>query len=896
MALKKLKAPESLKIDFCPSPKQYELWKLLQPECPLCGGEVDQMLIGYDANHNPRYKPYCKRCNNQNIPQLVLGGGAAGGGKQMQLDSHVCTPFGFRKVRELEIGDIITSAITGGQQRVIWLHPVEEHDYYRVHFVDGTYAECSSGHLWQLHQSRKQTKRRDSEGNRQDERIYTTRMIYEWMERKKNGMYKGCNLIIPLCAPVQFTMTNMNGYSKPLDPYVLGALIGDGCMTDSALKNGFVQLTTMDEEIVAVFREAGYDMHRWQQKKNTRAKSYAIADRSLIDALSLLDLAGKESSKKFIPKQYKYATIEERKKLMQGLMDTDGYVDIRGHMSYSTVSLSLAEDVAFVVRSLGGKATIKRNRAGNKDKNGNSVKCSDVYDVYIMTTFNPELVRLIRKKSRCKHEFNGGSSKLGKRIVDIEPIGKRVGRCITVDDPGGLYVADNFTVTHNSYLSSVWLVSSCIRFPDIRAVVARKTLKSLKESTWNTIRMVIKQWGLVEDEHYHINNVAGTLRFWNDSVIIMLDLADQPSDPNFERFGSMEATIAACDEVSEVSQKAIEVLFSRLRWKTHETFKVSKMLLTTNPTTNWIRGRFVQDDNGDRVTPREGEAYVPFSVFDNPDIAFRQTYEAALNKISDQATKERLLYGNWDFVEANDMAIYNRFDGAVHLVTGLKERVYDPTRPLITVWDFNVAPHMSVLLAQIDYDMRKVYILEEVLGTAAAKENNTPALARRMKKKLLLDKQIGGVDVTGDPAGLQRSTASEDGINNFTVISETLGQGVLRPRVKLLKKQPPQITRCEFVNEVLDGYNGWELRIDLRCRKLTEDLIYQTKNEDGTKSKQKVTDPKTGVKYEKYGHLSDCLDYLLCYYLRDSWHKYKNGNAGNYQVVSTAMLHEGFNY
>lgn len=118
------------------------------------------------------------------------------------------------------------------------------------------------------------------------------------------------------------------------------------------------------------------------------------------------------------------------------------------------------------------------------------------------------------------------------------------------------------------------------------------------------------------------------------------------------------------------------------------------------------------------MIPREGEAYVPFSVFDNPDIAFRQTYEAALNKISDQATKERLLYGNWDFVEANDMAIYTRFDGAVHLVTGLKERVYDPTRPLITVWDFNVAPHMSVLLAQIDYDKRKIYILEEVLGTA----------------------------------------------------------------------------------------------------------------------------------------------------------------------------------
>nr|WP_226992504.1 phage terminase large subunit [Bacteroides graminisolvens] len=117
--------------------------------------------------------------------------------------------------------------------------------------------------------------------------------------------------------------------------------------------------------------------------------------------------------------------------------------------------------------------------------------------------------------------------------------------------------------------------------------MARKTLKSLKESTWNTIRAVIKRWGLIEDVHYRVNNLAGTLTFWNDSIILMLEMADLPSDPNFERFGSMEATICAVDEVSEIGQKAIEVLFSRLRWRTHETFMVSKMLLTTNPTTNW---------------------------------------------------------------------------------------------------------------------------------------------------------------------------------------------------------------------------------------------------------------------------------------------------------------------
>ena len=444
-------------------------------------------------------------------------------------------------------------------------------------------------------------------------------------------------------------------------------------------------------------------------------------------------------------------------------------------------------------------------------------------------------------------------------------------------------------------MASVWLVSSCIRFPDVRAIVARKTLKSLKESTWNTIRMIIKNWGLVEHVNYHINNVAGTLRFWNDSVILMLDLADQPSDPNFERFGSMEATICATDEVSEISQKAIEVLFSRLRWKTHETFKVSKMLLTTNPTTNWVRSRFVQDENGDKVITREGEFYVPFSVFDNPDVAFRQTYEAALTKISDQATKERLLYGNWDFVEANSMAVYNKFDGAKHLVANLKESVYDPTRPLVTSWDFNVAPQMSSIGAQIDYENKKVYILEEFLGKPEDKENNTPALARKMKTKFYRDKHIGGIDVTGDPSGLQRSTTNEDGVNNYTIIVDTFGKGILRPKIKLLKKQPPQSTRCDFINEVFSGYCGWEIMIDLRCRRLTEDLIYQLRNEDGTKSKAKVTDPKTGVKYERYGHLSDCLDYLLCYYLRDAWYKFKSGDV-NVSILSTAVINEGFNY
>lgn len=64
-----------------------------------------------------------------------------------------------------------------------------------------------------------------------------------------------------------------------------------------------------------------------------------------------------------------------------------------------------------------------------------------------------------------------------------------------------------------SFLGACWLIISCMRFENIRAVVARKTIKSLKESTWNTIKTVLKNWGLKEEVNYRINNLEGTLTF-----------------------------------------------------------------------------------------------------------------------------------------------------------------------------------------------------------------------------------------------------------------------------------------------------------------------------------------------------------------------------------------------
>ena len=239
-----------------------------------------------------------------------------------------------------------------------------------------------------------------------------------------------------------------------------------------------------------------------------------------------------------------------------------------------------------------------------------------------------------------------------------------------------------------------------------------------------------------------------------------------------------------------------------------------------------------------------------------------------------------MLYGNWDFVDTNEAAAYWQFNGDKHLVAELKEKVYDPLKPIILSFDFNVMPFMSCLAFQIDYEKKRVYVLEEILGYPSTKENNTPKFAEKIKNKYLNEQHVGGLFLTGDPAGLARSTQTEEGENNYTIIESTLNRGGFTTRRKLFKKQPPQMTRLEFINSVFNGYDGWEVWIDLRCRRFTEDLIYQKKNADGTKSKAKVVDPKLGVKYEKYGHLSDCFDYFMCKFLDEPWGRFQSKTSG----------------
>lgn len=434
-----------------------------------------------------------------------------------------------------------------------------------------------------------------------------------------------------------------------------------------------------------------------------------------------------------------------------------------------------------------------------------------------------------------------------------------------------------------SFIGCCWLTLSCMQFEGIRMVVARKVRKTLLETTWNTLKDVLRLWGLKQDVHYHINNLVYTITFWNGSEILAMDLTPSPGDPDFNSLGSLEITGGFIDEVSEVSEKAVEVLASRIRYKVSETFVVGKLFMSTNPCLTWVRSTFVMTDDGDPVTLPKGYRYIPFSLFDNPNEQFRAIYYNKLIKLRNKADRDRLLYGNWLFTTSNKMAAYWNFDGDKHLVQNLKESAYDPMKPLILSFDFNVNPYMSCLPMQIDFSEKVINVFPEYVGYPKDKRNNTPAFTRWIALQLVGEGHIGGVLLTGDPAGLARSTQTEEGVNNFTIANKNLTNAVLKPKIQLLSKQPAMITRLEFMNELLSGFQDWQIRIDARCHRLTEDMVYQKKNPDGTKEKKKVLNDN-GDRVERYGHFSDCFDYAMIYYLNKEYSTYKTAST---DIVTT---------
>ena len=361
-------------------------------------------------------------------------------GRAQPVFTKVLTPKGFRPIGELQVGDLVIGS-HGHPIEVLGVYPQGFKEIYRVYTQDGASTLASGDHLWSVYTHADRRRRKPPH-------VLQTKEMIGNLRSALQHRYE-----LPLLsAPVQFESKPV-----PLDPYALGLLLGDGCLTCSTAPS----FATRDPELaqslgrlipgIKVRRKSEID---YVLNRASRAGGPSI-ENPVTGVMRRLGLAGTKSHTKFIPRDYLFNSSDVRLAVLQGLLDSDGGpVTQQGRtcrIELVTCSDRLRDDVAFLVQSLGGVAYQRtRKAAGRKPGLARGREVHHRSDAHVLGIRLPEGVVPFRLARRAaKYDTTGGGRPM--RFIDrIEPAGTEEAVCIRVAAADSLYVTEDFLLTHNT--------------------------------------------------------------------------------------------------------------------------------------------------------------------------------------------------------------------------------------------------------------------------------------------------------------------------------------------------------------------------------------------------------------------------------------------------------------
>jgi len=354
-------------------------------------------------------------------------------GKALALDTEVPTTEGWRTMEELRPGDLVFD-VTGNPTVVVAAtEPMVDRPCREVVLSEGTSIVCDASHQWLVV---------DKNGGRKDPRVARVVTTDDLAHRLRS-----CGELtyqIPLAGPACYPEREL-----PIDPYVLGAWLGDGTSAKA-------EITCADAPVLREIELAGYGVG----PQRTRPLTYRIggvghgrdqwtgrmeSNESVNNTVRWTGLLGHKA----IPSDYLRASVAQRTALLAGLLDTDGYVDRAGRCDLTTVSELLAYAYHELVASLGFRPTLARKRAML-----NGVGCGPRFEVQ----FTPDrpVFRLPWKLERQKR---AGRFHRFRAVVDVREVPSVPVRCVEVSSPTGTFLATrSYVPTHNSSLGRLGLL------------------------------------------------------------------------------------------------------------------------------------------------------------------------------------------------------------------------------------------------------------------------------------------------------------------------------------------------------------------------------------------------------------------------------------------------------
>lgn len=349
------------------------------------------------------------------ISGVALRTGMRCGDGPQPLWSKVLTPTGFISMGEVEPGMDICGT-DGSIQKVLEVHPKGEREIYNVRFANGRMAQCCEEHLWSVIT------------NWGKSMVLPLSDIADDFCKVTNEGHKKYKYYVPSTS-VEFISDQKN---MPLDPYLVGILVGDGSLSGRTVE---ISLGKAKEHVIEKIKlpDGLSTSIRYVENRNyfrVKINGRTAEGQSMADILACIGLSGSTSDDKHIPRSYLYSSKDDRESLLRGLLDTDGYINNRGLFEFSTVSQRLAQDFRHLVWSLGRFTTFILH---NRDNDPNSYSDKPIYRMQELSGY-----------------------KYGAKIIDIQPTGNFTEmQCIKVSNPDNLYITDDFLVTHNTTTATV---------------------------------------------------------------------------------------------------------------------------------------------------------------------------------------------------------------------------------------------------------------------------------------------------------------------------------------------------------------------------------------------------------------------------------------------------------
>lgn len=352
-----------------------------------------------------------------------------GSGKGLPIDAKICTPTGWKRNGDLQVGDAVVGS-NGKATRVTGIFDRGKVDAYKITFSDGVETVCDKDHLWTV---QKQSQRAES-GNWD---VMNTQAIYEHYQNMKcRSQY----LYIPIVKPVEFYCYEKELYIT-INPWLLGFLLGDGCF-----QKNMITFSTNEIDLLKNVKDIISNDYVGEDLVFKSGYDWRFRGQHIMKALAGMELNEKHSYEKFIPAEYLYGSIETRLAVLQGLFDADGHISNGMTYEYSTTSKQLADDVVFIVESLGGTAKVKE-KIPTYTYNGEKRTGRKAYRIFFkLYNFKP----FTSEKHSAVYRERTHYNKAYRIIKKIEPCEPITSRCITVDAEDQLYVTEHFVVTHNT--------------------------------------------------------------------------------------------------------------------------------------------------------------------------------------------------------------------------------------------------------------------------------------------------------------------------------------------------------------------------------------------------------------------------------------------------------------